>query len=104
MTLRSPIVNLRPLKKGQKVGYDGRAIAKEDMLIATVYLGYADGLPVNIQDETEVMINNQTAKVFGRVSMDLTTIDVTNIIVPLAIGAIFSHQHNQYLILLNQIT
>jgi len=79
MTLRSPIVNLRPLKKGQKVGYDGRAIAKEDMLIATVYLGYADGLPLNIQDETEVMINNQTAKVFGRVSMDLTTIDVTNI-------------------------
>ena len=32
MTLRSPIVNLRPLKKGQKVGYDGRAIAKDDML------------------------------------------------------------------------
>ena len=79
MTLRSPIVNLRPLKKGQKVGYDGRAIAKEDMLIATVYLGYADGLPLNIKDETEVMINNQIAKVFGRVSMDLTTVDVTDI-------------------------
>ena len=79
MTLRSPIVNLRPLKKGQKVGYDGRAIAKDDMLIASVYLGYADGLPLNIKDETEVMINNQVAKIFGRVSMDLTTIDVTNI-------------------------
>ena len=49
------------------------------MLIATVYLGYADGLPLNIQDETEVMINNQIAKVFGRVSMDLTTVDVTDI-------------------------
>jgi len=79
MTLRSPIVNLRPLKKGQKVGYDGRAIAKNDMLIATVYMGYADGLPLNIKDETEVMINNQVARVFGRVSMDLTTIDVSNI-------------------------
>tara|TARA_B100001175_G_scaffold144940_1_gene123098 strand:- start:8106 stop:9158 length:1053 start_codon:yes stop_codon:yes gene_type:complete len=79
MTLRSPIVNLRPLKKGQKVGYDGRAIAKNDMLIATVYMGYADGLPLNITDETEVMINNQVARVFGRVSMDLTTIDVSNI-------------------------
>ena len=79
MTLRSPIVNLRPLKKGQKVGYDGRAIANDDMLIASVYLGYADGLPLNIKDETEVMINNQVAKIFGRVSMDLTTIDVTNI-------------------------
>jgi len=79
MTLRSPIVNLRPLKKGQKVGYDGRAIAKDDMLIATVYIGYADGLPLNIKDETDVMINNQLARVFGRVSMDLTTIDVTDI-------------------------
>ena len=79
MTLRSPIVNLRPLKKGQKVGYDGRAIAKDDMLIASVYLGYADGLPLNIKDETEVMINNQVAKLFGTLSMYLTTIDVTNI-------------------------
>ncbi len=79
MTLRSPIVNIRKIKKNDKVGYDGRAIAKNDMLIATVYLGYADGLPLNIKDGTDVMINNQKAKVFGRVSMDLTTIDITNI-------------------------
>ena len=79
MTLRSPIVNIRKIKKNDKVGYDGRAIAKNDMLIATVYLGYADGLPLNIKDGTDVMINEQKAKVFGRVSMDLTTIDVTNI-------------------------
>ena len=49
------------------------------MIIATIYLGYADGLPLAIKDGTEVMINNQIAKVFGRVSMDLTTIDVSNI-------------------------
>ena len=49
------------------------------MKIATIYLGYADGLPVAIQDGTEVMINDQIAKVFGRVSMDLTTVDVTNL-------------------------
>ncbi len=79
MTLRSPVVNLRPIKKGEKVGYDGRAVALDDMLIASVYLGYADGLPLNIKDNTHVMINNQIAKVFGRVSMDLTTVDVTNI-------------------------
>ena len=80
MTLRSPIVNLRTIKKGERVGYDGRAVAKKDMHIATVYLGYADGLPVTIKDGTPVMINNQICKVFGRVSMDLTTIDVTDII------------------------
>ena len=80
MTLRSPVVNVRKIKKGERVGYDGRAIAKKNMKIATIYLGYADGLPVEIQDGTEVMINDQIAKVFGRVSMDLTTVDVTNLI------------------------
>lgn len=79
MTLRSPVVNVRKIKKGERVGYDGRAIAKKNMKIATIYLGYADGLPVAIQDGTEVMINDQIAKVFGRVSMDLTTVDVTNL-------------------------
>ena len=80
MTLRSPIINIRSIKKGDKVGYDGRAIAKNDMKIASVYLGYADGLPVTIKDGTSVMVNDQIAKVFGKVSMDLTTIDVTNIL------------------------
>ena len=79
MTLRSPIINIRSIKKGDKVGYDGRAVAKNDMKIASVYLGYADGLPVTIKDGTSVMVNDQIAKVFGKVSMDLTTIDVTNI-------------------------
>jgi len=79
MTLRSPIVNLREIKPGQEVGYDGRAKATEKMLIASVYLGYADGLPLAIEDGTKVMINNKIAEVFGRVSMDLTTIDVSHI-------------------------
>ena len=79
MTLRSPIINLREIKKDEKVGYDGRAIAEKDMKIASIYLGYADGLPVTIKDGTAVMINDQIASVFGKVSMDLTTIDVTSI-------------------------
>jgi len=79
MTLRSPIINLRAISKGECVGYDGRAIAKKDMKIASVYLGYADGLPVGIKDGTKVHINGNEAKVFGKVSMDITTIDVSNI-------------------------
>ena len=79
MTLRSPIINIREIKKGEKVGYDGRAEALNDMKIATVYMGYADGLPNHIKDGTEIKINNETAKVFGKVSMDVTTVDVSNI-------------------------
>lgn len=79
MTLKSPIVNLRKIKKNEEVGYDGRAVAKKDMLIATVYIGYADGLPPMIKDGTPVRINNEKASIFGKVSMDVTTIDVTDI-------------------------
>ena len=79
MTLRSPIINVRNIKKGEKVGYDGRAVAMQDMKIATVYMGYADGLPNHIKDGTVVKINHKDAKVFGKVSMDVTTVDVTNI-------------------------
>ncbi len=79
MTLRSPIVNLRKISKGEGVGYDGRAIAEKEMKIASVYLGYADGLPVGIKDGTKVLINGNEAQIFGKVSMDLTTIDVTNL-------------------------
>ena len=39
----------------------------------------ADGLPVTIKDGTKVLINDELANVFGKVSMDLTTIDVTNL-------------------------
>ena len=79
MTLRSPIINLRTISKGEGVGYDGRAIADKEMKIASVYLGYADGLPVGIKDGTKVLINGNEAQIFGKVSMDLTTIDVTNL-------------------------
>ncbi|MDA8541356.1 alanine racemase [Gammaproteobacteria bacterium] len=79
ITLKSPIINVKEIATGERVGYDGRAVAKNDMKIATVYLGYADGLPQHVKDGSIVMVNNQEAKVFGKVSMDVTTIDVTNI-------------------------
>ena len=79
MTLRSPIVNIRKIKAGEGVGYDARAVSNKEMKIASVYLGYADGLPVTIKDGTKVLINDELANVFGKVSMDLTTIDVTNL-------------------------
>ena len=78
MTLRSPIINIRKILKGECVGYDGRAVAEKDMKIASVYLGYADGLPVTIRDGTKVHINDNEASVFGKVSMDITTIDISD--------------------------
>tara|TARA_B100001109_G_scaffold77258_1_gene63364 strand:+ start:866 stop:1918 length:1053 start_codon:yes stop_codon:yes gene_type:complete len=79
MTFRAPIISLRTIKEGERVGYGGRKKAEKDMKIAIVYAGYADGIPQTTVDGTKVMINDEYAKVFGRVSMDLVSIDVTNI-------------------------
>ncbi|MDC1150449.1 alanine racemase [Gammaproteobacteria bacterium] len=79
ITLKSPIINIKELNIGERVGYDGRATAEKKMKVATVYLGYADGLPQHIKDGTAVKVNNKYATVFGKVSMDLTTIDVSDI-------------------------
>ncbi len=79
MTLRSPIINIRKIQQGERVGYDGRALAEKEMKIATIYCGYADGLPHHIKDGTQVMINSHMANIFGKVSMDVCTVDVTDI-------------------------
>ena len=79
MTFRSKIIEIRNIKQNDRVGYNGRVIAKKDMKIAIVYAGYADGFPQSIKDNSKVVINDQVAQIFGQVSMDLISIDVTNI-------------------------
>ena len=79
MTFRAPIISIRNIRKGDRVGYGGRKIASKDMKIAIVYAGYADGIPQTAIDGTKVLVNDRQAEIFGRVSMDLVSIDVTNL-------------------------
>jgi len=79
MTFRSQIIEIKNIRKGDRVGYNGRVTAPHDMNIAIVYAGYADGLPQATFDNTKVLINNISANIFGQVSMDLLSIDITNI-------------------------
>ena len=79
MTFRAPIISIRNIRKGERVGYGGRKKAPKDMRIAIVYAGYADGIPQTTVDGTKVLVNDKQAEIFGRVSMDLASIDVTNL-------------------------
>ena len=79
VTFKSKIISINKIKKGDAVGYGGRIRAKQDMSIAVVYCGYADGFPQSALDGTSVRINDKEAKMFGRVSMDLITIDITHL-------------------------
>ncbi|MDG1932213.1 MAG: alanine racemase [Luminiphilus sp.] len=78
MELRSAVLAVRQVKIGESVGYGGRWIAQRDSLIATLPVGYGDGYPWAAADGTPISINGQIAPLAGRVSMDMTTVDVTD--------------------------
>jgi len=79
MTLSSVLISIKNLKKGQGVGYGARFICPHDMQIGVVAIGYADGYSRHAKDGTPVYINGTRSKVVGRVSMDMTTIDLTGV-------------------------
>jgi len=78
MTFRSQIIGFQDLKIGERIGYGGRIKTSRDTKLAIVYCGYADGFPQPSLDGTNVRVNNHTATIMGRVSMDLISIDVTD--------------------------
>lgn len=79
MTLRSSIIALREIEKGESVGYGQTWTATQPSKIATVGIGYADGYPRHCPNGTPVAVNGQPATLVGRVSMDMITIDVTHL-------------------------
>ncbi|MBL0710231.1 MAG: alanine racemase [Colwellia sp.] len=79
MTLQSTIIGLRDLNIGDNVGYGETWQARRLSRIATIAIGYADGYPRNAKVGTPVWINGQRVPLIGRVSMDMITVDVTDL-------------------------
>jgi len=79
MTLSSVLISIKNLKKGQGIGYGTRFICPHDMQIGVVAIGYADGYSRHAKDGTPVYINDTRSRVVGRVSMDMITIDITDV-------------------------
>ncbi|TVP47391.1 MAG: alanine racemase [Halomonas sp.] len=79
MTLRSEIIALRELREGEPVGYSGRWRAPRRSRIAVVACGYGDGYDRHAIDGTPVLVNGQRCTIAGKVSMDMLTVDVTDV-------------------------
>lgn len=79
MRLRSEVIALRTLKKGQSIGYGGTFVAAHRMRVATVPLGYGDGLFRAVSNRGHVLVRGHLCPLVGNVSMDLTSIDVTDV-------------------------
>lgn len=79
MTLRSMLITIRELKVGDCVGYGARWCAQRPSRIGVVAIGYGDGYPRHAPTGTPVLVNEQRVPLVGRVSMDMITVDLTDL-------------------------
>lgn len=79
MTLSAPLIAIKGIGAGARVGYGGTWTAPETMPLGVVSIGYGDGYPRHIREGAEVLLRGRPAKVVGRVSMDMITIDLRGI-------------------------
>ena len=79
MTLKSTVAHVKKLRKGSAVSYGRTFVADRDMVVATVPIGYADGYLRCLSKDGYMGIGGKKAKILGRICMDQTIVDVTDI-------------------------
>jgi alanine racemase len=79
MTLRSEIIAVQSLKANESVGYGATYTAKTPHRIGVVACGYADGYPRHAPNGTPVQVCGRRTRTAGRVSMDMLTVDLTDL-------------------------
>ncbi len=77
LSLKARIIQIESVKKGRSIGYGAKYITKKDSTIATLAIGYADGIPRKYNGF--VFYKKKKVKFVGNVSMDLSCIDVSSI-------------------------
>ena len=79
-TLKTVISQVKTVKKGETIGYARRGVAENDMQIAVIAIGYADGYDRKFSNGNgRVLINGHAAPTIGNVCMDMTMVDVSGI-------------------------
>ncbi len=79
LSLRTCIAQLRTIQPGHRVSYNGTFTATRPTSIATLPIGYADGLSRRLSNRGHVLIRGQRAPIVGLVCMDMVMVDVTHI-------------------------
>ncbi len=79
VTWKSRIIFLKTVPAGTSVSYARTWVAKRESRIATLAAGYADGLPRLCTNNGSVLLHGQRAPIIGRVTMDMTMVDVTDL-------------------------
>ena len=78
MTLQCELIAINAVQKGESVGYGGSQVCPRDMKIGVAAIGYGDGYPRGMKQGSPVLVNGTRAPLFGPVSMDMITIDLSD--------------------------
>ena len=79
MSLKSRIIQIKEVSKGESVGYGRTFFTKRRTKIGTIPLGYADGYPWQLSNRGKVLVNGKRVPVIGRVCMDAFMVDLTGL-------------------------
>jgi alanine racemase len=79
LSWKARVVSVRSISRGAVVGYNGTFVATEPMRVALIPVGYADGLNRKLGNRFSVLVRGHRAPLVGRISMDQSVIDVTEI-------------------------
>ncbi|MBK1647433.1 alanine racemase [Rhabdochromatium marinum] len=79
LRFESALTAVRELAVGESIGYGGRFVCTRPTRVGVVAAGYADGYPRHAPDGTPVAVNGTRTQLIGRVSMDMLTVDLTEL-------------------------
>ncbi|HEX4749461.1 MAG TPA: alanine racemase [Bryobacteraceae bacterium] len=85
LSWRASVLSVKDIPTGALVGYGGMFRAARPTRVAVLAAGYADGIPHRLSSRGSVIVNGKLAPILGAVSMDLTSVDVTDS-VPVQVG------------------
>lgn len=82
LQLTSQIVQIKKLKKGDKVGYGGTFTAEKEMILGVLPIGYNDGVDIRLSNRGIVKVKGNDCPITGQINMNITTIDLTQVYNP----------------------
>lgn len=79
LTFKSKVIQIKKLNKNDRIGYSGTFTARKAITLGVLPLGYYDGVDRRLSNKGWVTIDRKPCKILGRVSMNMTTIDLTDV-------------------------
>jgi alanine racemase len=79
LEMRTRIASIRTVRRGETVGYNGIYIAPSDRVVATVPVGYNEGIDRRLSGLGSMLVKGRVCPILGRVSMNITSLDVTDV-------------------------